>query len=354
MTRRTRKQRDQLLNLNATKSRKALNYAFRMSPFIHSWEAEGMTQREIVVLLNEAKAPVPSEYTGEPYAPIVKKEWSLVQYQRFRKNVDEVEERMVWYAKRRRQPHTRPFGDGAGLFADPWAAGLDYDPNKTRKEDLTRSEAASLPLSEFIAWDERQREKAQLMMREREDERAAEAERMKDPAYRAQKREQGRKLAKLFPKPQWRLEEEQWWREICASIPAGASGSVPMPRLHALHLKMAEREKARRAAQQTPEARAKRRLEREEEKLAEERRKEARKWFQEYLAREEERRKDPAYRKYQREQLKKWFADLAANHIRSDDPQEEAQRRERIQDILTRELSPEEWPLPKPKRKRSR
>ena len=297
MTQRSRKQRDQLSKLNNSRHRKALNYAFRMSPHIRAWEAEGLTQREIVDLLNAAQAPIPSEYTAEPYAPVVTKVWSLVQYQRFRKQMEEVELRTAWYAKRQRKPHTRPFGDSAGLFANPWAAGLDHDPNKERKEDLTSAEAASLPLAEFMKWHERQQEKARALMRQREVERAAEAERLRDPSYRQQQRELRRKLAQVFPKPEWKLEEDRWWREICASIPAGTSGPVPMPRLYALDKKRAEREKTRQAAQRTPEARARRRQERENKQLAEERRKEARKWLEDWRAREEERTRDPAYRK---------------------------------------------------------
>jgi len=104
-----------------------------MRPFILQWEAEGLSQRRIVELLNEAGAPVPSEYTGLEVAPTGTRAWSLVQFQRFRKLADEAHEAMKWWATRNGKSHVRPYGDGRGLFKRPELVGLPADLNRRNR-----------------------------------------------------------------------------------------------------------------------------------------------------------------------------------------------------------------------------
>jgi len=149
-TKRTPAQRAQLKAIQAKKTKLADKYAFRLSPHIARWESEGLSDRQIVDLLNEAGAPVPSEYTGANYAPRPVKKWTLLQYRRLKERAAKVKEKMAWWARRNGQSHARPFGDGAGLFAYPYTAGLDWDPNKRRPgatEPLLPFESFCLPES---------------------------------------------------------------------------------------------------------------------------------------------------------------------------------------------------------------
>jgi hypothetical protein len=144
MPRNTVKQTARLRAINEGRRKLTAQYAFRMRPVLVQWEAEGLTQREVVTRLNETGAVVPSEYTGARTRPSPIKQWSLSQYQRFRKAADAGHEAMVWWAKRNRRPHVRPFGDGAGLFADPLGAGLPFDPNErdgTSEQTLAAAES---------------------------------------------------------------------------------------------------------------------------------------------------------------------------------------------------------------------
>jgi hypothetical protein len=167
MANRTKAQRTQLKGVNAKHLHKTRQYAYHMRPFLLEWEASGLTQRQIVHELKEAGAVVPSEYTSAKTQPQPIKKWSLVQYQRFRKEADVAYEKMHWWAKSRGRKNV-PFGGAAGLFQNPRAVGLDPWVNKQR--DLSR-----LTVAEFSALQERRLAAFQ----------AEQAEKMKDPVYRA-------------------------------------------------------------------------------------------------------------------------------------------------------------------------
>jgi hypothetical protein len=116
---RSAKQRTQLKGVNVDKKHRALQHAWRLSPYIAAWEAEGLSQRQLVTALNDAGAVVPSEYTGEPYCPEPHKKWTLVQVQRLLKNIPIIKEKMAYAAKRKGVGTVPVYGDGAGLFVHP-------------------------------------------------------------------------------------------------------------------------------------------------------------------------------------------------------------------------------------------
>lgn len=128
-TRRTAAQRLQLEALNKASGRPTGLYALRMRPYLLDWEQRKFTQREIVVLLNDLGACVPSEWKDSKEAPAPVKQWSLTQYQRFRKKVNEVHAANTFGAKRDGRTNVRPKGDGQGLFARPELLG-DETKNK--------------------------------------------------------------------------------------------------------------------------------------------------------------------------------------------------------------------------------
>jgi hypothetical protein len=122
LPKRSPKQRAAFKALSEAKTRKALGYAFRLSPHIAAWQADGLSQRQLVDALNAVGAPVPSEYTGEPYAPVPVKQWTLRQVQRLLDQIPVAKRKMAFWAKRQGKSNVFPFGDGAGLFANPEAA----------------------------------------------------------------------------------------------------------------------------------------------------------------------------------------------------------------------------------------
>ncbi len=122
MPKRTRKQREQVGTMNKAKAHRALGYAWRLSPYVAAWQAEGLTQRELAGALNTAGAPVPSEYTGDKGVPTFTKRWTLGQVQRLLRQIDDVKQRMAWWAKRSGKASVPVYGDGAGLFAYPQKA----------------------------------------------------------------------------------------------------------------------------------------------------------------------------------------------------------------------------------------
>jgi hypothetical protein len=164
MPRQTHKQTANLATINKARLKLTMRYAFRMRRFIVQWEIEGLSQRHIVERLNEAGAPVPSEYTGEVYRPAKGKSWSLIQYQRFRKQADDAAVRMALWAKKNGATHTRAYGDGRGLFRHPTLVGLPTNINRR-----------TYSLKE--------------LREERDEAKAAEAERMKDPVYKRRREE---------------------------------------------------------------------------------------------------------------------------------------------------------------------
>jgi hypothetical protein len=225
---RTAKQRAQLKEVQTALKTKAGQYAFRMSPHIARWEAKGLSEREIVSLLNEAGAVVPSEYTGEPYAPVPNKQWTQVQYQRLRAKAADAKERMAFWAKAHGKAHVRPYGDGAGLFSDPIAAGLEFDPNKARPKPLGKmSQAAAMKAGHsfpewykaYIAEQEANLRVIRAEQEAKEKAAAEEKERMKDPAYRAQRlKERDERFIKIAPGSLWLelMSEEEYrrWYEL--------------------------------------------------------------------------------------------------------------------------------------------
>lgn len=225
---RTAKQREQLKEVQSALKAKAAQYAFRMSPHIARWEAKGLSEREIVSLLNEAGAVVPSEYSGEPYAPGSAKQWTQVQYQRLRAKAAEAKERMAFWAKAQGKEHVRPYGDGAGLFNDPIAAGLEFDPNKALPQPLGKmSQNAAMKAGHtfddwYKAYETEQQASLQAILAERSAQwkaKAKEEERMNDPEYRAHRmRERDERLVKILPGDLWLdlMDEEEYrtWYEL--------------------------------------------------------------------------------------------------------------------------------------------
>ncbi len=130
-TKRTPAQRAQLTKVNRDKGALTRKYAFRMHKWLSKWKAEGYSQRSIVLLLNSAGAPVPSEYNGESFQPQPIKQWTLTQYQRFQQASNEAYERMVWWSKRRGRASLPAYGDGAGLFKHPLQV-MEQNPNHER------------------------------------------------------------------------------------------------------------------------------------------------------------------------------------------------------------------------------
>jgi hypothetical protein len=90
-----------------------------MRPFLIDWEQRGFVQREIVALLNECGAPIPSEWKDSRETPSPIKQWGLTQYQRFRIKAEEVHMANTFSAKRDGRTNVKPKGDGQGLFARP-------------------------------------------------------------------------------------------------------------------------------------------------------------------------------------------------------------------------------------------
>lgn len=330
MAKRSAKQREQLKTVQAAAHKNALEYGFRMSPHIARWEADGMTQREIVELLNEAGAVVPSEYTGQLIAPVPVKRWTLVQYQRLKKHSEEAKERMAFWAKKNGRTHTRPGRDGAGLFADPFAAGLDHDPNH---EPLPPLDRMTLRQAEKAGYTQDQWRKACLTLR---------------------------------------AEDLQYVRNRLALIEDDSTDDPPLthdpdwPHLpfpgksatfddwNAFYRKRAAAEKERAAARKRPEAVAQRRAEKEAKRLAAAARVAAQVEVAAYLAAEKERLKDPAYRKLKGRYDRKWWADVQECYAqRPQAKSEQAAWQERLMEFLESPLAPA-WPPEKPPRARSK
>src|SRR5947207_1869878 len=101
MPRKSTKQAAAIEKVNEARRKKTGRYAFRIGPFVRKLENEGLSQRQIVDVLNDAGAVVPSEFKPENrHAPRPIKKWSLSQYQRFRALIDKAEQKMAWHAKR--------------------------------------------------------------------------------------------------------------------------------------------------------------------------------------------------------------------------------------------------------------
>jgi hypothetical protein len=122
---RTRKQRAQIRAVNTPKTKRALRYAWRLSPYLAAWEAEGLSQEDIAGALNACGAPVPSEYDPDSrHAPTPRKKWTRSQVQRLLKWRDEAKRKMTFWAKRKGLPSVPVYGGGNGLFAEPRLAPL--------------------------------------------------------------------------------------------------------------------------------------------------------------------------------------------------------------------------------------
>jgi len=132
MPKRSPKQRKQIKALAAARTDRALRHAWKLSPYIAAWRADGLSQRQIADALNVAGAVVPSEWTDEPYAPQPIKEWSQVQVRRLLKQIEDAKERMKWWAKHNGKKRVPVYGNGAGLFSNPEAAPR-YAGNKSRE-----------------------------------------------------------------------------------------------------------------------------------------------------------------------------------------------------------------------------
>lgn len=144
MPKRSPKQREAFKALAEARTVRAHRYAFRLGPYVAAWQAERLSQRELANALNEAGAPVPSEYTGEPYAPVPVKQWTLRQVQRLLDQIPVAQRKMAFWAKRHGKSNVFPFGDGAGLFAHPELAPR-YARNKSREpsaKELSRMTTA--------------------------------------------------------------------------------------------------------------------------------------------------------------------------------------------------------------------
>ncbi len=127
-TRRTAAQKAATQALSAERTHKALEYAWELSPFIDQWEAEGYTDAQIVDLLNDGGAVVPSEYKldrRDRIAPVPIKRWTLTQFLRLKAKIPVVRKKMAFTGKQRGDTNVKVWGDGAGLFAWPEEIGLD-------------------------------------------------------------------------------------------------------------------------------------------------------------------------------------------------------------------------------------
>jgi hypothetical protein len=176
MTAPSKKQRAQVKGLNDARTRKALTYPYRMSPYIFAREAEGYTQRHMVAWLNDVVgAPIPSEYTDDAYVPAPStKRWTLGQYQRFRKQVAVAVEKMAWYAKGKSETHTRPFGDGAGLFRHPSVATIETTEDIRTAQNKpgvkpTRPEPPRSDLHAHFKWQTEQKDERMRVAREQQE-----------------------------------------------------------------------------------------------------------------------------------------------------------------------------------------
>ena len=149
MARSTPKQRQHLKELHKASETRALRYAYRLGPYIDEWQRQGLSQRAIAEALNDAGAPVPSEWTGEPYEPKPVKKWSLRQVQRMLELIPIASEKMAWWAKGTGKAYLKPFGDGAGLFANPALAPLPAT-NEPRPE----TNKARSNVDEYTEWRE--------------------------------------------------------------------------------------------------------------------------------------------------------------------------------------------------------